>query len=171
MKHKTTSNVNFTLTLSMNEEKLFKKLPSQKSGSSKLSEILALARRGTKSRSKAPNPNSHKTSKRKINDTEDRIADYFERVPNHTIIEKYQMEDDEKNEVEMDDVMSVDDSVIDSASVATENDSLDTVIETSLDEAVPRQRKYKTIQFSMEIFQRKSQAEGMFLGIHFQLNM
>ncbi|GFR30840.1 mismatch repair endonuclease PMS2 [Trichonephila clavata] len=148
--------VNFTLTLPLNEEKMFKSNSQKKSGSSKLSEILNMARFGCKSSKKMCNmnsctstgePHSKHTSKSTQNN---KMFNFLEKFSYSKTINKSEtkvQEILEENDGEADENNTEE---IDKGLKSTEE-----VLESSFDEPLQRKRNYIVIPFSMEMVKNK----------------
>ncbi|GFY69738.1 mismatch repair endonuclease PMS2 [Trichonephila inaurata madagascariensis] len=149
--------INFTLTLPLNEEKMFKSDSQRKSGSSKLSEILDMARFGCKSSKKMCTMNSYTSigeppSKSTSKSTQNnKIFNFLKKCSYSNTINK--------SEIQVQEILLEENDGETDKNNAEETDkeleSTEEVLEPSFDEPLQRKRNYKVIPFSMEMVKNK----------------
>ncbi|GFV00702.1 mismatch repair endonuclease PMS2 [Trichonephila clavipes] len=144
--------VNFTLTLPLNEEKMFKSDSQRKSGSSKLSEILDMARFGCKSSKKMCTMNSYTSMREPPSKStqNNKIFNFLKKSYSNTI---------NKSETKVQEILLEENDGETDKNNAEETDeeleSTEEVLESSFDEPLQRKRNYKVIPFSMEMVKNK----------------
>ncbi|GBN75191.1 Mismatch repair endonuclease PMS2 [Araneus ventricosus] len=173
--NKFSQNVNFTLTLPVNEDKMFKSNSPKKSGSSKLREVLNMARFSSKSFKNTSNSSlSMKGPPFKKYDKSangDQITNFIKKFSasqginnsERSVQETFVDQGDEtetdneiiSNDVEIDNKMySID------VEVDNESNSSDEIMESSFDEPMQRKRNYKVISFDMKVIKKKYSKES-----------
>ncbi|CAL1282725.1 unnamed protein product [Larinioides sclopetarius] len=176
--NKISQSVNFTLTLPVNEDKMFKSNSPKKSGSSKLREVLNMARFSSKSSKNTNIENSSLSIKgfpfKKCDKSAncDQITNFIKKLSAFQVINNSENSIQETF-VDQGDNTEMDNEII-SPSVESDNNKMnlndaetdngshssDEMMESSFDEPMQRKRNYKVILFDMEMIKKKSLKES-----------
>ncbi|GFT12521.1 mismatch repair endonuclease PMS2 [Nephila pilipes] len=143
-----TENANFTLAMQLSEEKMFKLNSQTKSGSSKLSKILDMARFGGKSSKNMCNQNSCTS----VGDSSKKhIAKSAQNDKMFNFLGQYScLKTANEPETKMQEILTETDGETDEIGYKEINLTKE-VLESSFDEPLQRKRNYKVISFSMEM--------------------
>ncbi|XP_055946183.1 mismatch repair endonuclease PMS2-like isoform X1 [Argiope bruennichi] len=176
--NKISENVNFTLTLPLNEDKMFKSNSPKKSGSSKLSEVLNMARFPSKSSKNNCNQNSSLLMKeppfKKYDKSSNakQFLNYIEKFSasqgiNNSKKSNQEMLVDQKDVTEVDNEVISNDVDTDYNEIYSNNVKVDNninssaeIMESSFDEPIQCKRNYKSIPFDMEMIRQKFAKES-----------